>query len=456
MYKYSDYYSHDEKAEAMKAVVDAGFPELGVFTQMAELNPNLIKLFIQKEVLVNSFPMKFISEVEKQIIYVVVSSANNCEMCLSFHTAALLKQGLISQSDLDLLVAGGLPVNPKYKRLAIAAKYALSHKGILLEREKEHLRKLGISKETYAEILFFVGQIHANNMLFVYLISESCPIEEMLKKIGPFKNTVYKNPEKEMSVTCRHGVADYQGWLAAYREADSSGFHKQLGITKSVVQQGETRDNTDTCVVTHYFPESSEAMVRAVLTFDKPPFVGGDDLIAKGVVKPPFEVTWSHVVETTTHQAKPETKRVTFANDTLENETIEKTDEEEVTDVVMQMIKEDVGNEFTLEDYRKWWQRYHVKDCTMIRPSGNPITNDVFEKMLFGGDVVGHTRSLVSVDKVSVLESKKVAVVTYKDHSQFTYKGTKNNDVSTWTAVLKKVDDQWKVVQSQRSTGSPP
>ena len=97
------------------------------------MNPDLIKLFIQKEVLVNSYPMRFVSDAEKQVIYVVVSSANNCEMCLSFHSAALLKQGVVSKSDLDLLVAGGLPTNSKYKKLAIAAKYAMAHKGVLLE-----------------------------------------------------------------------------------------------------------------------------------------------------------------------------------------------------------------------------------------------------------------------------------------------------------------------------------
>ena len=88
-------------------------------------------------------------------------------------------------------------------------------------------------------------------------------MKKPLQQIGPFKDTVYKNPENELSVTCRHGVADFQGWFKAYREADASGFHNQLGITRSVVQQGEDReDGTATCVVTHYFPESAEEAVR--------------------------------------------------------------------------------------------------------------------------------------------------------------------------------------------------
>ena len=39
MYKYSDYYSHEEKQKAMEAVVEAGFPELGVFTQVSRNEP---------------------------------------------------------------------------------------------------------------------------------------------------------------------------------------------------------------------------------------------------------------------------------------------------------------------------------------------------------------------------------------------------------------------------------
>ena len=81
---------------------------------------------------------------------------------------------------------------PLIYKLAIAAKYAIAHKGILLEREKAHLEALGVSQDMYAEVLFWAGQIHANNMLMVYLINEGAPIEDMLTAIGPFKETVYK------------------------------------------------------------------------------------------------------------------------------------------------------------------------------------------------------------------------------------------------------------------------
>ena len=43
-------------------------------------------------------------------------------------------------------------------KLAIAAKYAIAHKGILLEREKAHLEALGVSQDMYAEVLFGLGR----------------------------------------------------------------------------------------------------------------------------------------------------------------------------------------------------------------------------------------------------------------------------------------------------------
>eukprot|EP00949_MAST-11_sp_MAST-11-sp1_P003585 g3585.t1 len=184
-------FSEEEKAASMKVVTDAGFPPLGCFN-MQECGTKLLELFVKKEVLINSTPTTFINDLDRQIIYCVVSSANNCEICLSFHAGALMKDSYIPASDVEKLVAGGLPDDEKAQRIAIATKYAIAHKGILLEREKKHLEALGVSKEEYAEILFFSGLIHANNMFMVHLVSEGAPIEDMLKAMGPFKNTVYK------------------------------------------------------------------------------------------------------------------------------------------------------------------------------------------------------------------------------------------------------------------------
>ena len=70
------------------------------------------------------------------------------------------------------MARGELPADEHARKIAIATKYAIAHKGILLTREKEHLKILGIGLEKYTEIVFLAGQIHANNMLAVFMINE--------------------------------------------------------------------------------------------------------------------------------------------------------------------------------------------------------------------------------------------------------------------------------------------
>ena len=199
---------------------------------MPQFTPAMVKLFTDKEKLVNSYPMTYITNPEKEIIYAVVSAANNCEMCLSFHAMGMGQT--LSPEDCKLIVDGGLPTqNERARTIAIAAKYAICHKGLLLEREAAHLESMGVSKEMYGEILFLCGQIHAstcvaikfrgasrimasapstrvsstehsthwliftqaNNMLMVYLIQQGVAVEEMLQAVGPFASTVYAKKE---------------------------------------------------------------------------------------------------------------------------------------------------------------------------------------------------------------------------------------------------------------------
>jgi len=189
----SKYYTEKENEKALENVAKHGFPKLSLFKDMKEFNPKLINLFIEKEVLVNNYETLHISPEERELIYCVVSATNNCEMCLSFHSLGLINNGTATQEEVDILQEGGIPENSKLKPIVIATKYALSHKGILLEREKLHLLELGIDSEKYAEILFFSGMIYANNMLMVYLINEGVNIEDFLKNVGPFRKTVYDN-----------------------------------------------------------------------------------------------------------------------------------------------------------------------------------------------------------------------------------------------------------------------
>ena len=178
--------------QAMKEVTDAGFPPLGVFKMMT---PATVSIFVKKEIAMRN-ALDFITPMELQVIYTVVSAANNCEMCLSFHSLGLKGGEAISDEDLKVLVSGGVPStelllngNGRLKNLAIAAKYCIAHKGILLAREKKHLAKMGFNQAQLAEITFACGHIHAKNMLMVSLIEQNCPVEEMLRPAGPFNES---------------------------------------------------------------------------------------------------------------------------------------------------------------------------------------------------------------------------------------------------------------------------
>ena len=60
--------------QAMKEVTDAGFPPLGVFKMMT---PATVSIFVKKEVAMRNV-FCFVAPMEMQVIYTVVSAANNC------------------------------------------------------------------------------------------------------------------------------------------------------------------------------------------------------------------------------------------------------------------------------------------------------------------------------------------------------------------------------------------
>jgi ketosteroid isomerase-like protein len=96
----------------------------------------------------------------------------------------------------------------------------------------------------------------------------------------------------------------------------------------------------------------------------------------------------------------------------------------------------------------------------MIRPTGNPLGQKLWEEMRASEDVVPGSSELLNIDKIDVFEGTTVstgmAYAIFTAHSKFTYKGTHNDDVAVFTIVTKKSGDQWKIVHAQRSTGRKP
>ena len=94
-----------------------------------------------------------------------------------------------------------------------------------------------------------------------------------------------------------------------------------------------------------------------------------------------------------------------------------------------------------------------TKDFLFIRPSGNPIDALGFIKMKTSGELSfdGYT----DVKKIRKLEflSDDVAMCVFTLRSSFVYKDIQNSDLATVTAILKKINNQWKFSWMHRSSG---
>ncbi len=108
---------------------------------------------------------------------------------------------------------------------------------------------------------------------------------------------------------------------------------------------------------------------------------------------------------------------------------------------------------FAANDYGEFLLDNATKDFLFIRPSGNPIDALGFIKMKTSGDLScdGYT----DVKKIRKLEflSDEVAMCVFTLRSSFIYKDIQNSDLATVTAILKKINNQWKLSWMQRSSG---
>jgi len=90
-----------------------------------------------------------------------------------------------------------------------------------------------------------------------------------------------------------HAVNNYDGWLEDFQNIcnESPGFHTDVVKAKYHIagKLTEQRDGNDACLVICAYPQSNDAVVKDVLKFDGPPFVGGTDMIKNSIIIPPFE-----------------------------------------------------------------------------------------------------------------------------------------------------------------------
>jgi hypothetical protein len=108
---------------------------------------------------------------------------------------------------------------------------------------------------------------------------------------------------------------------------------------------------------------------------------------------------------------------------------------------------------FTANDFGEFLLNNATKDFLFIRPSGNPIDALGFLEMRTSGDLSrdGYT----DIQKIRKLEffSDDAAMCVFTLRSSFVYKDVQNTDLATVTAILKKINNQWKFSWMHRSSG---
>ena len=182
-------YTQKDRDEVNEWVKSQGFPVLKAFTNQS---PKMLQTVLKAYgTVTNEDAFEHLSASDLEILYTAVSASNNCEMCLSFHAMALGGNEKVPKADIDALLDGGLPASGRSRNLAIAAKYSLAHKGVILPRERLHLEKLGFGDEEMLEIVYASGFMQANNMMYIHQIANGLELEEFLHEHGPFKNSVY-------------------------------------------------------------------------------------------------------------------------------------------------------------------------------------------------------------------------------------------------------------------------
>ena len=93
-----------------------------------------------------------------------------------------------------------------------------------------------------------------------------------------------------------------------------------------------------------------------------------------------------------------------------------------------------------------------TNDFLAIRPSGNPITAEGLAGMYDSADLVIELSELVKIHRLEANSDWGFAAFTFK--VEFSYKDERNNDLSSYSFIFKKIDSTWKISWMQRSKGS--
>ncbi len=120
------------------------------------------------------------------------------------------------------------------------------------------------------------------------------------------------------------------------------------------------------------------------------------------------------------------------------------TDNERIVQLLENFTAAECYGEFLIEN--------GTKDFIFIRPSGNPINASGFLEMRTSGNLEGGYTDIKKIHKLEFL-SDKVAMCVFTLRSSFVYKNIQNSDLATVTAILKELNNEWKISWMHRSSG---
>ena len=92
------------------------------------------------------------------------------------------------------------------------------------------------------------------------------------------------------------------------------------------------------------------------------------------------------------------------------------------------------------------------EDFLAVRPSGNPISAQGLVEMFDSKDLVVESSELIKTHKIEIYGDIAYAILTLNEI--FSYKGSQNIDLSTYTCIFKNENGRWKYAWMQRSQGT--
>ena len=106
------------------------------------------------------------------------------------------------------------------------------------------------------------------------------------------------------------------------------------------------------------------------------------------------------------------------------------------------------------EAWCEFFGQYRSPDYLLIRPSGNPVDSVGMAHMLSTDTMIVDVK-LVSIDYISIMETRRSAVVVYTADQIFSYKGDPNEDRVVVSCVMEYRGDEIKIIHEHRTNGTP-